>query len=218
MHSRYRLSAPAAAFALIGTMLLLTPDMGFQLRGGLATSGSYALALQVVLALLLLAVIDDLHDPQPPTTGYGGHSASPPDPAFDIRQALMHFYAWKPVPMSFAAFGLATSLTAIAIGLFDRPGVFRFAEYPGMALRHSEIVMGTVIVAMALLQLRKARWGYFGWCVGTAVGTAAAEIQMDPEAQLSPTVIGWSAFAAALSLVGLVASAGIAQWRRRRVS
>ena len=113
MRRQLRLAAPAGSFAAVGVILLAfgaSPEM--RLRGGFTTSGGYALALQLLLALFLLAVIDDLQEPLPTERpGAGrllatGRAASPSN----IHFPLLQFYLSNPLAALLLAFGLASSL------------------------------------------------------------------------------------------------------------
>src|SRR5215217_1077372 len=71
MARMYRLLSPSLVFAAVGLAVLVVGEMPwFHLRGGLATTGGYALALQVVLSALLLSAIDDLSGGGPTFPGH----------------------------------------------------------------------------------------------------------------------------------------------------
>ncbi|TWF76901.1 hypothetical protein FHX44_112799 [Pseudonocardia hierapolitana] len=183
---RRRLAAPGVAFATIGGLLVaLTPLPTFTLKGGLATSGGYALALQIVLSLFLLAAIDDLPQSSPVdmSARRGGRPITPgyTDTTSDIRLALLRFYLWHPLSALFLAFGLATSLAALLIGLLPA---------------RSEAALIAVLLATALAQLSRLGLGYFGWCAGYAAGSVLALIRFDPSREPGSTQLVW------LALVG----------------
>lgn len=172
MRRYYRLAAPGAAFAAIGgLLLLLAPLPAFRLVGGYATSGGYALALQVVLTLFLLTAVDDLQQPLPVDALARGDRAVAGRSTMttsDIRHALLPFYLRRPLAALFLAFGVATSLAALLIGWVD----------PN---RSSEVTLAAVLVVTALVQLPALAWGLPGWCAGFAAGSALALVRFGGE-------------------------------------
>jgi hypothetical protein len=177
MRRRLRLAAPAIAFATVGAILLVFgPSSEMRLKGGFATSGAYALALQLVLTLLLLAVIDDLQEPLPreqPARGHllaTGHVVSA-----DIRRALLQFYLSNPLAALLLAFGLASSLGVLLTGLLD--GVAYAPRLVDSGLTRSAVTMGVLLVVTSLAQLPARRAGFPGWCVGFAIGSTLVQIQ-----------------------------------------
>jgi hypothetical protein len=177
MRRRLRLAGPAMAFAAVGGVLLVfghNPEM--RLEGGFATSGGYALALQLVLALFLLAVIDDLQEPLPMSRpGVGRlHATCRAMPA-DIRLALLQFYLVSPLAALALSFGFASSLGVLLSGLLD--GTESAPRLLDNGLARSAEPMAVLLVVTSLAQLPARRAGVLGWCVGFAAGSSLAQIQ-----------------------------------------
>jgi hypothetical protein len=159
------LAAPAAAFAVVGLALLVLGDSReFQLIGGLTTSGSYALALQVVLALFLLGGVDDLHQPLIVGSSVRNGRRRGPDtdrPLFDMRHALARYYLTRPLPAFFLALGFSVSLTTVFIGLLDGTdhkiwlGSFEW-------VRWSEVAAAAILAVATLVQIRRPGLGFLG--------------------------------------------------------
>jgi hypothetical protein len=196
MRRRLRLAAPAIAFAAVGAILLFFgPSPELRLKGGFATSGAYALALQLVLASFLLAVIDDLQEPLPrerPMTGLVTSGEVVPE---DIRRALLHFYLSSPIAALLLAFGLASSLGVLLSGLLD--GAAFAPRLIDSGLPRSAVAMGVLLAVTSLAQLRARRAGFPGWCVGFAAGSTLAQIQFVAGVDINRT---WQ-----ISLIAVVA-------------
>jgi FtsH-binding integral membrane protein len=169
----YRLLAPGLVFTAIGVLLLwLGPSPSFQLRGGLAMAGTFALVLQVVVSLFVITSIDDLgerrHDAgrrslAPALTGQRDASLQ----RLTFPQAVGQFYLQSAVAMALFAFGLGASLSAIVDGRLADQEVTQGGSHP------SEIVLAALLVAGAIfLAVAGTRagyiGGYFGWCIGFA--------------------------------------------------
>jgi hypothetical protein len=211
------LAAPAAGFAVVGLALLVFGgSREFQLVGGLTMSGSYALALQVVLALLLLGGIDDLRQPLIVGTSARNGRHRTPDTSrllFDMRHALMRYYLSRPLPAFFLAFGLSVSLVTALIGLLDGTGHLMGPGSLG-ALRWSEVAAASILAVATLVQVRRPRPGFLGWCPGFAVGSALTHLVFDP--QTDQTGLTWLGLARLLSVLWALALAAVALTRRRR--
>lgn len=210
----YRLSAPAAAFALLGLLLLLLgPLPYFMLRGGLASIGGYTIALQIVLSLFLISFIDDFQD-QESRRGRSVATLDPVDTAFDFRRALLHFYLRKPFASLFLAFGIAVSLTTVAIGVLDYPlGPWRI---PTAEVYPSELTLGVITLLTTFVQLRTGGYGFFGWCLGLAAGCAFGQTELAPTVDVRPTLILWSGFGLGVGVAGLLIRFTVQFLRRRR--
>jgi len=176
----YRLLAPGLVFAGFGVLVLwLEPAPRFQLRGGLAMAGVFALVLQVVVSLFVITSIDDLgerrHDTgrrslAPALTGQRDASLQ----RVTFPQALGQFYLQSALAMALFAFGLGVSLSAIVDGtLTDH-------ELTGSGYRPGDIVLAALLVAGAIfLAVAGTRagyiGGYFGWCLGFAFAAVLGE-------------------------------------------
>src|SRR3954470_16455807 len=119
-----RLWSPAFAFSVIGLAGVVTaPLPGFQLRGGIRTSGLYVLALQLVVSALAVSVINDIWDPRltelRPERPWQAKGRIRDEGPVRFRRALWHFYLWHPLPAALLACGLSISLSLVAIGSLD---------------------------------------------------------------------------------------------------
>jgi hypothetical protein len=217
----YRLAAPAIAFVLIGSLLLLlAPSSAFELYGGLTTSALYALAIQITLSLFLFTAVDDLEDPRLITprrdVGREVNARDSAANAFAIKHALMSFYLWRPLPAFLLALGGSMSIGALAIGLFDRPfGIH--SVHRGVGVRNSEIALVAVLAVTALPQLLAGRRGFFGWTIGFSAGAAIAQITLSINVDAHYTALVWSSLAIGLCAARII-SLGIATLLRRRKS
>jgi len=192
----YRLAAPGAAFAAIGVLLLvLAPLPSFTLVGGLVTSGCYALAVQIVLAMLLLAAIEDLQQPLDGQGSAGGTATA--GTGSHLRAALLDFYRRHPLPAALLGFGLATSVTAVFVGVLG--GVPHTAP--------TAVVVALLLVLSSVVQAPIVGRGYFGWTTGAAVGGFLALQQFDRIATFAPLLIAWIALLALLWVLGGIAYA-----------
>lgn len=188
-----RLAAPAVAFVIVGFLLLvLAPDLEARVRGGLPTLAGYALAIQVVLGLLLLVVIDDMRDMA---------MSRATDAGLDLRRAVARFYRRHPLAALFLAAGLALSLSVMGIGLFDRQ--WNNFTLGTLFVRPSEVALAVVLLVTALVQLRRADNGFFGWCVGFALGAAVAQLELNA-GDVFPTLSTWGGYAAGLCVLGML--------------
>lgn len=177
MHRRLRLAGPAIAFATVGVVLLVFgPEPEMRLKGGFATSGAYALALQLVLASFLLAVVDDLQQPLPRERPRRGRLlATGRVVPTDIRPALRQFYLSSPLAALFLALGLASSVGVLLSGLLGDAGSASRLLDSGLA--RSAVPMAVLLVATSLAQVPARRAGLPGWCVGFAAGSSLAQIR-----------------------------------------
>ncbi|MFG1643445.1 hypothetical protein ACGFMK_24385 [Amycolatopsis sp. NPDC049252] len=211
-----RLAAPAYAAAALGLIMLLTASMPyFQLTGGIAMTGGYTVALQLVLASSLLAAIDDFDDPGAlsATGGRVGLPEADRTTPLSSRNALLRFYLRRPGPALLAGFGSACSLSAIMIGLLDH-GNYAVEAW---GLRYSELAMAVILPLTALPQLVKRGLGFFGWCWGMAAGVVLAQTFLDQGIERVQTILGWAGEAGVISLLGLVVK-GIQIVARRRIA
>jgi hypothetical protein len=216
------LAYPAASFATVGVVLLIFGNLpGLRLVGGLTTSGTYALALQVVLALFLLGGVDDL--PQPliaaaSTRKIRRGSPDPGRPLFDMRRALARYYATRPLPAFFLALGFSMSLTTLLIGVLDIPS--RQIELGSlMVVRWSEMASAVILALATLVQARRPGPGFLGWCPGFAIGTATTQLVFDPQADSGYTLLSWFTVVVLLSAVWVLAFVAAAlrrRWSRTR--
>lgn len=211
------LAAPAAGFASVGlALLILGSSRDFQLIGGLTTSGAYALALQVVLALLLLGGVDDLHQPLTVGTSVRNGRRRGPDTyrqLLDMRRALARYHLTRPLPAFFLAAGFSVSLVTALIGLVDRTGhvvtLGSFGESPW-----SEVAAAAILTIATLVQIRRPGLGFLGWCPGFAVGTALTQLVFDPQADPTYTWLTWLGLALLLTVPWALALAVVALRRR----
>jgi hypothetical protein len=199
MRYYYRLAAPGAAFAGIGILLLvLAPLPNFTLIGGLTTSGGYALAIEVVLSMFLLATIDDLQQPLATDAHASVGDAVNPgarDITPDIRSALRDFYRKRPLPALLLGFGLSTSVAALLIGAFE--GVSWMVP--------TEVVIAVILVLSSVVQLPTVGRGFFGWTVGFTLGSGIALHQFEREVNRGPQTTAWLALVAGLWALGGIA-------------
>lgn len=216
MRRSERLSAPAASFAVVGMALLIFGAApAFQMRGGLTTSGGYALALQIVLALVLLGGVDELSRPLIVTsTRNGRRTPDPGRPLFDMRRALARHYLSRPVPAFFLALGFSVSLATVLIGLLDHPDR-RVTFGSVLWMPWSELASASILVVATLVQIRRPRPGFLGWCPGFAVGSALTQVWFDADAEAGLTSLTWLGLALLLSVLWVLAGAAMALRHRR---
>jgi hypothetical protein len=207
----YRLLAPGLVFAAVGVLLLwLGRSPRFQLRGGLAMAGVFALVFQVVVSLFVITSIDDLGDRRhdggrrsltPALTGQRDASLQ----RLTFPQAVAQFYLQSAVAMALFAFGLGASLSAIVDGrLADQ-------DFTDSGYHPSEIVLAAVLVAGAIfLAVAGTRagyiGGYFGWCVGFAFAAVLGQERFISETDQGTTLSTW------IQLVVILAVARIVLW------
>ena len=207
----YRLLVPGLVFTAVGALLLwLGPSPRFQLRGGLAMAGVFALVLQVVVSLFVITSIDDLgerrHDGgrrslAPAVTGQRDASLQ----RLTFPQAVAQFYLQSAAAMALFAFGLGASLSAIIDGrLADQ-------DFTDSGYHPSEIVLAALLVAGAIfLAVVGTRagciGGYFGWCVGFAFAAVLGQQRFISETDEGSTVSTW------FKLVVTLAVARILLW------
>lgn len=196
MRRYYRLAAPGAAFAAIGVLLLvLAPLPSFTLVGGLVTSGCYALAVQIVLTMLLLAAIEDLQQPLDGHGGAGGTAST--GTGSNLRGALLDFYRRHPLPAALLGFGLATSVTAVFVGALG--GVPQMAP--------TAVVVALLLVLSSVVQVPAVGRGFFGWTAGAALGGFLALQRFDRVASFAPLLIASIVLLALLWVLGGIAYA-----------
>ena len=207
----YRLLAPSLVFTAVGVLVLwLGSSPRFQLRGGLAMAGAFALVLQVVVSLFVITSIDDLgerrHDAgrrslAPALTGQRDASLQ----HLTFPQAVAQFYQQSAVAMALYAFGLAASLSAIVDGRLADQDFTQNGYHP------SEIVLAALLVAGAIfLAVAGTRagyiGGYFGWCVGFAFAAVLGQERFIAETDEGSTLSTW------IKLVVILAVARILLW------
>ena len=207
----YRLLAPSLVFTAVGVLVLwLGSSPRFQLRGGLAMAGAFALVLQVVVSLFVITSIDDLgerrHDGgrrsfAPALTGQRDASLQ----RLTFPQAVAQFYLQSAVAMALFAFGLAASLSAIVDGRLADQDFTQNGYHP------SEIVLAALLVAGAIfLAVAGTRsgyiGGYFGWCVGFAFAAVLGQERFIAETDEGSTLSTW------IKLVVILAVARILLW------
>jgi hypothetical protein len=216
MRRQLRLAAPAIAFAAVGVILLVFgPSPEMRLKGGIATSGGYALALQLVLALFLFAVIDDLQEPL--TTerpAVGRLLATGRTTPADIRLALLQFYLSSPLAALLLAFGLAASLDVLLSGLLE--GAAFAPRLLDGGLAPSAVPMGVLLVLTSLAQLPARRAGFLGWCVGFVAGSSLAQIQFVAGVDIALTLQSSVVIVVALAVLWGVVN-GVRAARRARL-
>jgi hypothetical protein len=191
MNRLYRLMSPAVTFPAIGTLLIfLAPRPNFRLHGGLITAGVYAVLVQLVLTALLLVGIDDLRGQR---RGSNGGLLKAADPSYSLRGALAHFYLRRFTPAFLLAFGLGESAATIAIGIFDRPGVF--SAHVGLLnaeVQPYELLVALLLLSIAIFMFRKGVLAYCGWCLGFGCGALLAQVALGPQVVvLSAALIVW---------------------------
>jgi hypothetical protein len=211
------LAAPAAAFAVVGLALLAVgTTREFKLVGGLVTSGMYALGLQVVLALFLLGGVDDLHQPLIVAASAGNGGRRTPDrgrPLFDMRRALARYYLTRPLPAFLLAAGFSMSLTTMLIGLLDAPDR-QITLGSLMWIRGSDVASASILALATLVQIRRPRPGFLGWCPGFAAGCAGTQLVFDPQADPTYTWLTYLCLAFLLSVLWALALAAVVLRRR----
>jgi hypothetical protein len=207
----YRLLAPGLVFTAVGVLVLwLGPSPHFQLRGGLAMAGVFALVLQIVVSLFIITSIDDLgerrHDAgrrslAPALTGQRDASLQ----RVTFPQAVAQFYLQSAAAMALFAFGLGASLSAIVDG--------RLADwdFTDRGYHPSEIILAALLVAGAVfLAVAGTRagyiGGYFGWCVGFAFAAVLGQERFIAETDEGSTLSTW------IQLVVVLAVARILLW------
>jgi hypothetical protein len=189
---RRRLRSSAVAFSVLGLIgLSYAAQPGMAFRGGLAGVGLYLLTLQLVVSALAISAIDDSRDPQ--LMDPAGESrwrirpSTPGAATFQLRRALWHFYLRHFLSASLLAWGLATSLSMIAIGVLDHgrsPGTVGAlaVALPADRVRASDLALGTVLLLTVLLTLRHRGAGRYGWVVGFVTAVLIAQVSFN---------IGW---------------------------
>lgn len=216
MRRFYRLLSPAIAFAAVGALLLALAafeKLGF--RGGLTVAGVYALALQCGLAAFLVTAIDDLLERRlvsGDSHGWLGGMLTAADAGDNMRRALLRFYVRPMGPAFLLSFGLAASVSTIAFGALDQPSLARSLQIGSLTVRLSEFTSALIVVVVGALTWRTGGYGYFGWVAGLCLGSALAQISLDPVVIPSTTLVSWLGLACGLVCAGLVRMA----WRRKR--
>lgn len=212
---RLRLWAPTYAFLVFALALLVAISWaGLSFRGGLVGGGLYALALQVVASLFLVVSILDLRNPglvdRPPSRGLARDrrpAERKAETGFDIRRAIWRFYSGHPVPAFLLSLGASITLTAVAMGLLDRTqgGAFDyFWVTPDLALKPSEVALGLTLGIVAIRLVRLGAWGVYGVILGFSAGAVLSQALLATDVDVRLTVLGWTAFAAALIVVAAV--------------
>jgi hypothetical protein len=205
-----RLLFPGIIFAILGLITFAADKSSwFHIRGGLTTIGLYALVLQIVLSALLVSAIDDLSGGGPallrrrPSRGAGGLvdiSARP----ISFSRALVEFYQRPFMPVLLFGFGLAASLSALAVGFFQEPSLAYDLVGGSFGIHRSEAAMGAVLVLGALLLLSHRGRGYFGWVIGVTLATVIGQIVFVPDTNDRRTIAGWGSLMVGLCLLRLI--------------
>jgi len=202
----YRLLSPGIIFTILGLIVLATGIWPwFHLRGGLVTVGLYALALQTVLSALLISAIDD-------RSGSGlWHRVGRPAGellkisarSISFSRALIEFYRRPFWPAFLLGFGLAASLSAFSVGVFqETTSVADYVESLGM--RHSEALLGVVLVLGAVLLWWRGGRSYFGWVIGVCLAAATGQVVFAAGTIFNQTVVSWGGLMIGLCLLRLL--------------
>jgi hypothetical protein len=216
-----RLLTPGIVFAILGVLTFGTEKWPwFHVRGGLTTIGLYALALQIVVSALLIFAIDDLSGGGPALLrrsgrGIGGLvdiSAQP----ISFSRALMESYRRPFLPVFLFGFGLAASLSALAVGSFQEQSLPHDFLFGSLGVHRSELVMAAVLVLGAGLLWRSGGRGYFGWVIGVALATAIGQIVFVPFTNVHRTLEGWGYLMLGLCVLRLIVLAVVLLSRRGR--
>jgi hypothetical protein len=204
-----RLFIPGIVFAILG---LITFGAGkwpwFHVRGGLTTIGLYALALQIVLSALLIFAIDDLSGGGPAllrrssrgTSGLVDISARP----ISFSRALLESYRRPFLPVFLFGFGLAASLSVLAVGSFQEHSMPHDFLFGSLGIQRSELVLTAVLVLGAGLLWWGGGRGYFGWVIGVAMATAIGQIVFVPYTNVHRTLEGWGSLMLGLCVLRLI--------------
>jgi hypothetical protein len=215
----YRLLSVGIVFAVIGLIVFGDGQWSwFQLRGGLTTLGLYALACQIVLSALVISAVDDLSGSSPwHLVGRGSGallriSARP----VGFWRALAEFYRKPFWPVCLLGFGLAASISAFAVGLFqeDNPTEFDFVSV-AFGMMRSEALLGSLLGIGALLLWWRGGASYFGWVIGVCVATALGQVVFVADVNPPRTVVSWGGVLIGLCLLRLLGLAAAAAWRAR---
>jgi hypothetical protein len=149
------------------------------MRGGLLTTGSYVLALQIVLSALLISAIDELSAGSftLPMHRIGRHTGELIDIStrpISFSRALLDFYRRPFWPVLLLGFGLGASLSAFAEGFFLWSGLGRAYDLP-VNTSWSEVALGTLLLLGAAILWRHGDRSYYGWVIGVTVATVAGQ-------------------------------------------
>lgn len=216
-----RLLTPGIVFAILGVITFGSDKWPWlHVRGGLTTIGLYALALQIVLSALLISAIDDLSGGGPTllrrsgrsTGGLVDISARP----ISFSRALMESYRRPFLPVFLFGFGLAASLSALAVGAFQEQSMPHDLVFGRLGIHRSELVMTAVLVLGACLLSWRGSRGYFGWVIGVALATAIGQIVFVPYTNVHQTLAGWGYLMLGLCLLRLIVLAVVLLSRRGR--
>ena len=181
-------------------------------------AGFYALACQIVLSALVVSAVDDLSGSSPwHLVGRGSGallriSARP----VGFWRALAEFYRKPFWPVCLLGFGLAASISAFAVGLFqeDNPTEFDFVSV-AFGMMRSEALLGSLLGLGALLL-----W----WRGGASVlwlghwrvrGHGARPGGVRGRRDTPRTVVSWGGVLIGLCLLRLLGLAAAAAWRAR---
>lgn len=215
----YRLLSPGIIFALFGLIVFAGGNRSWlQLRGALTTVGLYAFACQIVLSALLISAIDDLSGSSPwHLVGRGSGallriSARP----ISFWRALAEFYRRPFWPLCLLGFGLAASLSAFAVGIFQEAnaGAFDYIS-PALGMERSEALLGAVLVLGAVLLWWRGGASYFGWVIGVCVATAVGQLVFVANVNPGRTLLSWGGVMLGLCLLRLLVLAAAPAWRAR---
>jgi hypothetical protein len=179
----YRLLSPGILFASVGLAVLLVSGWPwFQMRGGLATTGGLAFALQFVLSMVALSAIDDLAHSSTPAfaggragRGSGGLIEISTRP-ISFSQAFLELHRRTFWPAFLVAFGAGATLSALVAGAFrDYSPVPVLSKF---GTNRTEVILGVMLVVGAIIL-----WG--GVAAPTSDGSSASRSRRWPASSYS---------------------------------
>ncbi len=211
-----RLGAPAVVCLLVGLVQVLDWRSSWsELKGGPVTVGLYAAALQLVLSLLAVAVVDDL---RPGTTwgarrrrrrvGWRDVATRPVGFARSFSAFYLRFF----LPVAALAFGVGVSVTAVVFALLP----WELWELVVGDLPDTTVVLGALwlLGATAMVAARAAPPAVAGFVTGFGLAAVCGHVLLFDDA-LRPTLVSWGAAALVVALLGGVAA--LVRLRRRPV-
>ena len=211
-----RLGAPAVVCLLVGLLQLFDWRTGrVELRGGPVTVGLYGAAVQLVLSLLAVAVVDDL---RPGATwgarrrrrrvGWRDVATRPVGFARSFPAFYLRFF----LPVAALAFGVGVSVTAVVFALLP----WEPYEVAGTWFYDTELVLGGLwlLGTVALVAVRAAPRALGGFVVGFGLAAVCGHVLLSGD-ELRSTLVAWGTVALVLTVLG--GAAALARRRRQPV-
>lgn len=208
-----RLGAPALVCLLVGVVQVLDWRAGWSdLRGGPVSVGLYAAALQLVLSLLAVAVVDDL---RPGATwgvrrrrrrlGWRDVATRP----VGFARSFLAFYLRFFLPVAALSFGVGVSVTAVVFALLPW-------EVAVGDLYDITVVLGGLwlLGTAAMVAARAAPPAVAGFVAGFGLAAVCGHVLLLGDG-LRPSLESWGTVA--LVVAGLGGAAALALRRRRPV-